>query len=65
MAEEWILTVDNKSGKIEKLEVKGAVGRSCLQETEALEKQLGTVTNRTMKAESRQQTVQEKVKLGK
>lgn len=67
MAEEgWEMTV-NKDGKIEKLEVKGGDGKTCLLETAGLEKLLGTVTNRQMKPEAHNKTTSaaEKVKVGK
>jgi hypothetical protein len=65
MAEEWLMVVDG-AGKVEKMEVKGGDGLSCLKATQKLEKLLGNVTKRQMKAESHKtQNVAEKLKVGK
>lgn len=65
MAEELHMTVDEK-GRIEKLEVKGGDGMSCLKLTQGMEKLLGNVTSRQMKAEAHKaQNVAEKLKVGK
>ena len=65
MAEEWHITV-NKSGQIEKLEVKGGDGLSCLKATQKMEQLLGTAKNRQMKVEAHKtQNVAEQVKVGK
>lgn len=64
MAERYIDVVVDDDGKVT-IEAHGFTGGACLKETAEIEKALGKVTKRTMKAESRDVKVADKAKIGK
>lgn len=64
MSEKYIdVVVDDAGGIV--IEAHGFTGGACLKETAALEKALGKVTKRTMKAEARDVKIADKAVIGK
>lgn len=64
MAEKFIDVIVDDEGNVV-IEANGFSGGACLKETEALERALGKVTKRTMKAEASAAKVADKAVIGK
>lgn len=64
MSEKYIDVIVDDNGKVT-IEAHGFTGGACLKETAALEKALGKVTKRSMKAEAQTAKVADKAIIGK